>query len=90
MKYLAKDTQSNRLPSHPARGAWIEICGLDILLLSPITSHPARGAWIEIGNVRQKLRQAESHPARGAWIEMGIADGSGRCCGVAPRTGCVD
>ena len=33
--------------SHPARGAWIEICCIEKLNLS-LVSHPARGAWIEM------------------------------------------
>ena len=34
-------------PSHPARGAWIEIpCAY--LRIRYLESHPARGAWIEI------------------------------------------
>ena len=34
-------------PSHPVRGAWIEMpvrCGIDKFP----ASHPVRGAWIEI------------------------------------------
>ena len=34
-------------PSHPARGAWIEILG-PLLARRAFPSHPARGAWIEI------------------------------------------
>ena len=56
--------------SHPARGAWIEISRVMVLLPPPL-SHPARGAWIEIpaGGARACM-PSQSHPARGAWIEI--------------------
>ena len=37
-----------RLASHPARGAWIEIEYIGGNGVTLIESHPARGAWIEI------------------------------------------
>ena len=33
--------------SHPARGAWIEIMAVSVVMGCG-GSHPARGAWIEI------------------------------------------
>ena len=44
MPHKATKTQE----SHPARGAWIEISRVMVLLPPPFGSHPARGAWIEI------------------------------------------
>ena len=56
--------------SHPARGAWIEICSGISGCVSSGTSHPARGAWIEIAVRCVRDGRVRSHPARGAWIEM--------------------
>ena len=55
--------------SHPARGAWIEIC-VAMRTYRATLSHPARGAWIEIYAQAQLINGTQSHPARGAWIEM--------------------
>ena len=38
---------TSTVPSHPSRGAWIEILLIRILRYLP-ASHPSRGAWIEI------------------------------------------
>ena len=35
-------------PSRPARGAWIEIAHVFVILAHLARSRPARGAWIEI------------------------------------------
>ena len=55
--------------SHPAWGAWIEICAM---LETPcsIASHPAWGAWIEIFVPQDNGIPLVSHPAWGAWIEI--------------------
>ena len=47
MKYLMQRVPELRHPSHPARGAWIEIPD-KVPVAAPKQSHPARGAWIEI------------------------------------------
>ena len=48
LKYSRKPLVYTHDPSHPARGAWIEMlfCYARQPLL--LMSHPARGAWIEI------------------------------------------
>ena len=38
--------------SLPSRGAWIEICILDVDLNPIALSLPSRGAWIEINDFR--------------------------------------
>ena len=58
------------LPSHPARGAWIEITFTEDDARRWTKSHPARGAWIEIENRERFIGGSRSHPARGAWIEI--------------------
>ena len=48
LKFATDGTWADIMPSHPTRGAWIEITfrkALEIL----DESHPTRGAWIEIG-----------------------------------------
>ena len=47
MKYVIHLLAHRIPPSHPARGAWIEIVIAAPPRQSPV-SHPARGAWIEI------------------------------------------
>ena len=70
MKLIRPRRLRNAGGSHPARGAWIEICKLANCSLL-IWSHPARGAWIEISTgVNGPYETAMSHPARGAWIEI--------------------
>ncbi len=51
MKFGLSNTLYPIRPSHPARGAWIEIPWEEDDRLK-LMSHPARGAWIEI---RDKL-----------------------------------
>ena len=48
MKYVCRPAAQGGWWSHPARGAWIEICVVLLFALA-LRSHPARGAWIEIG-----------------------------------------
>ena len=38
---------AGRSPSHPVRGAWIEIWAA-LAARRSVASHPVRGAWIEI------------------------------------------
>ena len=47
MKSTTCTSLSGVYPSHPARGAWIEIYALKRVVQFGV-SHPARGAWIEI------------------------------------------
>ena len=47
MKFKVVDVAYGRRLSHPARGAWIEICAI-IVIRFMFLSHPARGAWIEM------------------------------------------
>ena len=71
LKFYAHFLCLRRDESHPARGAWIEICLRVTAGTGLAVSHPARGAWIEIscfGLYGSLL--AMSHPARGAWIEI--------------------
>ena len=42
--------QSSRKPSHPVRGAWIEIILPYLASSKTPSSHPVRGAWIEMDN----------------------------------------
>ncbi len=58
---LARDRQ---FWSHPARGAWIEICQ-DVSYGGIIQSHPARGAWIEISAFRAVSRCYLVAPRKG-------------------------
>ena len=67
------------MPSHPARGAWIEIgkwaaptCGG-----SGRTPHGVRGLKYVFSSLI--LSALVSHPARGAWIEI-----TARPCPAAP------
>ena len=48
MKLIYRRKHIVRWPSHPARGAWIEIKGRMRQACPAARSHPARGAWIEI------------------------------------------
>ena len=50
--------------SHPARGAWIEIDGVESERLGR-QSHPARGAWIEINGPVSSTALAEVAPRKG-------------------------
>ena len=81
---------SGRRPSHPSRGAWIEIllCAAD--QVTGHASHPSRGAWIEIQVRRRRPLRAMSHPSRGAWIEIRAASSISSVGQVAPLAGCVD
>ena len=47
LKSSVSNESGDLLASHPARGAWIEICCPFPLMMASV-SHPARGAWIEI------------------------------------------
>ena len=55
--------------SHPARGAWIEVCHV---ARSPVnaSSHPVRGAWIEVSDTSPRTLRIIVAPRRGAWIEV--------------------
>ena len=90
MKLSVGDGKIAGAVSHPARGAWIEISRVMVLLPPPL-SHPARGAWIEIpaGGARACM-PSQSHPARGAWIEIMSRASTTTQPLVAPRKGCVD
>ena len=48
MKLLLLRGVEGAAPSHPSRGAWIEIAMDGYVLTSDFASHPSRGAWIEI------------------------------------------
>ena len=51
------------LPSHPVRGAWIEILG-KLILIADYLSHPVRGAWIEMFFCSKKAeREARRTPS---------------------------
>ena len=51
-------------PSHPARGAWIEI-QLSRVTIRLALSHPARGAWIEIGTEQPVEKPPERRTPQG-------------------------
>ena len=57
--------------SHPAWGAWIEICNMNTILdhFSRRTPHGVRGLKLFQGV--PSVRGGMSHPAWGAWIEIG-------------------
>lgn len=71
LKWMRLCTSSRSSASHPARGAWIEICILGCCPLLFVRRAPqgARG----LKSVRRDTRQqfVRSRPARGAWIEIG-------------------
>ncbi len=48
LKYILQLTKAAKTPSHPSRGAWIEICNAQRTVYDVLRSHPSRGAWIEI------------------------------------------
>ena len=76
--------------SHPARGAWIEIC-LTGFAIAPTMSHPARGAWIEMGNPtcqEYDLQRRTPQGVRGLKYILILAYFVSDF--VAPRKGCVD
>ena len=70
-------------PSHPSRGAWIEIRHRSHIHPERL-SHPSRGAWIEMRRHGSTPAPATSHPSRGAWIEIGRIGGTLPC--LAGRT----
>ena len=73
LKYHGAVQGLHRGASHPARGAWIEIC-YSSSTSGASGSHPARGAWIEMPYVPDLRYDGDaSHPARGAWIEISAA-----------------
>ncbi len=53
------------MPSHPARGAWIEIATITVNVDSGASSHPARGAWIEIPRVSAVIGATCVAPRKG-------------------------
>ena len=54
------------LLSHPARGAWIEMRGVDGAADKEVDmSHPARGAWIEIPARYLPARSTRVAPRKG-------------------------
>ena len=80
----------SQIPSHPSRGAWIEITVWSITLMRRTKSHPSRGAWIEILGMGSSITLQPSHPSRGAWIEIILLPRLLRLHKVAPLAGCVD
>ena len=50
LKSLGYPQIHTRCPSHPSRGAWIEIC-VGNKSIHNKRSHPSRGAWIEMFGV---------------------------------------
>ena len=71
--------------SRPARGAWVEILSLRLVISLFLPSRPARGAWVEIDLQRRLQRAGESRPARGAWVEMMVWVRSSTRMGRAPQ-----
>ena len=76
-------------PSHPSRGAWIEMAGRATAhRKGRRTPHGVRGLkCLTVGGV---TTVAPSHPSRGAWIEIPAGDRARLDSRVAPLTGCVD
>ena len=70
LKFCCRLFRIRDYKSHPTRGAWIEINGVDQGDVTVQASHPTRGAWIEISDAVNKLVFFLSHPTRGAWIEI--------------------
>ena len=48
MKFRCSRLLEVSCPSHPTRGAWIEIEDEAAAYATMVGSHPTRGAWIEI------------------------------------------
>ena len=61
---------TSTVPSHPSRGAWIEILGITGVAVITVSRTPrgVRGLKLEAGEELPAGRM--SHPSRGAWIEM--------------------
>ena len=57
--------------SHPARGAWIEICQVGEALSCKAGRTPQGVRGLKCYKDFIGFRQSLSHPARGAWIEIG-------------------
>ena len=91
MKSPCQATPSqSQIPSHPSRGAWIEIKIEGGGYCPRPMSHPSRGAWIEILGMGSSITLQPSHPSRGAWIEIILLPRLLRLHKVAPLAGCVD
>ena len=82
--------EKRRRTSRPARGAWIEIHGVEIvdLVLLSRALHGARG--LKFVGLDLLAGRALSRPAWGAWIEMSSLRSLVWALVVAPRMGRVD
>ena len=90
LKFAGRAAGKARLLSHPARGAWIEISRVMVLLPPPFGRTPQGVRGLKCSKCGGMLPHKGSHPARGAWIEI---RGDYMSIGteiVAPRKGCVD
>ena len=77
--------------SHPARGAWIEICQIIPSRRDSHRSHPARGAWIEIQRPSSGRQIRPSRTPQGArGLKFQVFGGNLISELVAPRKGRVD
>ena len=90
MKYHRVQLLRPGNPSHPVRGAWIEILCQGSNREYLAKSHPVRGAWIEMMILHYQIPLQASHPVRGAWIEIAVDTPIAFAVNVAPREGCVD
>ena len=75
--------------SRPARGAWVEICVLALMLAASICRAPQGARGLKFRHCAAPPRHQQSRPARGAWVEILT-----ECWGlgyvvVAPRKGRV-
>ena len=81
MKFICESLVDDATrPSHPARGAWIEICHLGRKAKAR-WSHPARGAWIEICVVETEYFAPQSRTPQGV---RGLKSHERAACGNCP------
>ena len=69
MKFYDELFKVGTVLSHPAWGAWIEICPYRCNR-GANRSHPAWGAWIEMTARRKCPSAGTVAPLAGAWIEI--------------------
>ena len=64
LKWKNRSQDLEKIESHPARGAWIEIVR-NGAIVDQYSSHPARGAWIEITSHSRRSPRRRSRTPHG-------------------------
>ena len=70
MKFKAYTKALDKISSHPARGAWIEIVKLMERTIDQKCRTPQGVRGLKSVRLLPGGAPARSHPARGAWIEI--------------------